>query len=297
MYVYLRVPIFVRDVPELRRRDVAFRQWFADHEVKLREQFSLRAIYPAIIGPGRELVLRDDLRIVYPVEAQHREQLGVPKGLAIRLELLAVLERVDSVDPDRRNEAVFIMIDGSGAIGYKCVALVLRKLVVDRRMIVFGKRPPERHGFMGSPDRWNIELFEKSLLERRYRDKLDLFPDGLPDAQAGCWGLNLGISRKLALTALGYGLEFDLVASALDVGLPLDFTETLTGPERRGATAFNEEESFKKLSFILHKLGLSKMELRTYYEEHLRSGRPLPERYRARMDIFLESPPTYDPLV
>jgi len=47
----------------------------------------------------------------------------------------------------------------------------------------------------------------------------------LPDGQAGCWAFRLSVGPRLQLTASGYEIEFDLLASTLDAGLKACFSE------------------------------------------------------------------------
>jgi hypothetical protein len=84
---------------------------------------------------------------------------------------------------------------------------------------MLGKRCKESHDWcLGHPERKAIEMFQKYLIEERYRRIVDEeFEGELPDAQAGCWGVRLDTLEKLSLTAGGYGLELDVVTSALDL--------------------------------------------------------------------------------
>lgn len=155
---------------------------------------------------------------------------------------------------------------------------MLEKLICDPEHpeVVLGRRPNDSPDwFMGHPERKAIELFEKFLIEERFRKTVDEdFGGSLPDAQAGCWGLRLDTLRKLSLTAGGYELELDVITSALELlecGLlgnkKVVFTRDLScgkrigggGGSGGGTFQLNRAITIDKLPLFLHKFGYDKV--------------------------------------
>jgi hypothetical protein len=258
----------------MRERALAFNLWWDEHQERILNTFNITLDRVKAITPRRKIPLTGGVTIVYP----SYERAAVAKGLTIRLELLGIL---DSLAVNDRDHSYFVQIDGSSAIDYRGVELVLEKFICssDQPEVVLGKRPKKsRDWFMGHPERKAIELFEKFLIEERFRKVVDEdFGGTLPDAQAGCWGLRLDTLRKLSLTAGGYEIEFDLITSTLQLlehGLleknKVTFTKQLSRGRRiGGGGAGSDIKEFKlnrvttidKLPFVLHKLGYDKSTL------------------------------------
>ena len=187
--------------------------WWDANQKRICKTYGMSLSEAQTVTPLRPLEL-GGVTISYP----SNRDAAVPKGLAIRLELMVILDSLAVTD---REHAYFVQIDGSGAIDYHGIDLVLEKLLHDQTspQIVLGKRPNDSPDwFMGHAERKAIELFEKFLIEERFRNTVDEeFGGSLPDAQAGCWGLRLDTLRKLSLTAGGYELELDIITSALEL--------------------------------------------------------------------------------
>lgn len=266
MQLFVRVPIFTANEAELERRRTTVDQWWREvglPAIKLRYGFS--GANARCLGPGHDLELLD--RSADPIRVRYPERPGalVPKGVLLRLEILSALEWVDRVDPRARNDAYFIMIDGSGAFDLANLFSVLDRLLsLPRVDVVFGQRPLSDTGMPA----WRraIELFEERLLVQRYHSALRqaLGSDRLPDSQAGCWGFRLSAANCLPLTARSYELEFDLLASAVICGTQIAFVGPLT-MRSRGASEFGARPgdgpairaSVQKLKFIMQKLSLT----------------------------------------
>jgi hypothetical protein len=227
------------------------------------------------------------VKVVFP----KKKKAAVPKGLAIRLELMAIL---DTLSVEQRSCAYFIQIDGTGALEYKGIEAVLDTFFQgpEHPEVVLGQRSNDSKDWcMGHPERKAIELFEKFLIEERFRKIVDEeFGGSLPDAQAGCWGLRLDALKTVSLTAGGYELELDIVTSALellDCGLlrktKVAFTRELScGPRTGGGGGsdtftLNRASTIDKLPFILHKLGYDKSTLKRMLDNFGEST--LPQEY------------------
>lgn len=315
MNLYVRVPIFSRKGNEvLKQRQNLFAMWHARNSARVRKEFGLDIVHYKLLMPAEVLRLSNNVNVSYP-DAPDAE---VFKGLAIRLELLAVLDLLDTSEPCYRNRSYFVMIDGSGAFSYDSIGLVLDKLINEGAAVVLGKRPgKDPKWLMDSPDRKKVELFEKFLLETRYREEIDDIErrydtslrlddpradppirNELPDSQAGCWGICLGAAKHLGLTAQNYGLEFDLTASALAARLPIQFTDELKPGERAGGSSFSGfDTAILKLGFVLHKLGYNKSDLKellSTFQANSPVDRRIPQAYLDRIDRFLIRPPGDD---
>ena len=244
------------------------------------------------LAPRNILLLSGEVYVIYPAGKTSL----VPKGLVVRLELLALLDYIDSMNIDR-NKCYFILIDGSGAIDYSGIELVLDKLISERypkHSVVLGKRPTHDEFWgMSNPNRKKIELFEKFLLEQKYAEKIKpSFGSELPDAQAGCWGLYIGSLKDLSLTAGGYELEFDVAASAISSGQPVTFTSDLHLQNRIGGSNVNYNTSIRKLEFIIHKLDYTKFDLFNILEKYKQiirhnKSKQLPRTYEKKLKEFI----------
>jgi hypothetical protein len=296
MQLFVHTPVFTKaGAGELELRLRNFHAWVTTDRgrERLRATYGFSRIDAIGLAPNQEFPLMrtspNPFKIVHPLEPNAL----VPKGLLIRLHILKTLEKVDEADPSNRDDAVFALIDGSGAFEFDNLFLVLDALLAlpGRREVALGRRPA---GDTGMPDwRKTIENFEHCLLLSRWGDRLSQLclsgPD-LHDGQAGCWAIRLSAMKSLPLTALGYELEFDLLASTLAGNLPFAFTEPLKMAPRRasefGGTTLDSkalEASVRKLRFIKHRLSLSPEEvlslLDTFVAESLTTGCELPAAY------------------
>ena len=213
------------------------------------------------------------MRVVFPKQYDRL----VPKGLCVRLELIAILDELDQRDLERRNDSYFILIDGSGAFSYDSIISILSELG-HQRPVVLGIRDPQSAWGMG-PGRKQVELFEKFLLEHRYSERIatKLQVRELPDAQAGCWGIHLGRLKELPLTARQYGLEFDLIATALASDLPISFVNVSLA-STRSTSSFKPGDAVEKMKLIRHKLGYSVDEVVELLNEYMKRHTDAPER-------------------
>ena len=247
MDLYVKAIMFTdRGQEELDKREDVLQTWLSQNQARLKEKFSLGTDSYLPVSPGQQLQMSDDVVINYPQMATAL----IGKALAIRLELYAVLDLIDSERAYYRNQSFFVVIDGSGAFHFDSIELVLDKLVTQRCPIVFGKRPG-KDWLMGNENRVRVERFENFLLEEKYRPYIQKnFGDSLPDAQAGCWGLECSIIKSLSLTARGYELEFDVIDSALEAGIPIEFTDEL----KEGQSAISRPSSFRGYNTSIIKL-------------------------------------------
>lgn len=270
MQLFLRVPIFTATAAEVTRRKQVLFEWWGDEGLPaLRDRYRVSSASVQGLGPGhgfRLLQETDD-----PIEVNLPTRVGalVPKGLLLRLEILAALDYVDRRGATKRDDAFFIMIDGSGAFSFENVFTVLDALLAaPRPNVVMGYRPAGDTGMV--PWRRAIELFEERLLLDVLGHKLPALSSeqSLRDSQAGCWGLCLAALKSLPLTARSYEIEYDLLASALANELPFRFVGPLlmkprTTSEFGGGTVDERaiDNSIHKLYFIVHKLGITGEEL------------------------------------
>ena len=287
--LHIRVPIFDPARGAVADAVWAWRLWWEANGPRILRDFEFTDRSVNTVTPLRKFTLTGGVTVEYPKD----KKAAVPKGLNIRLELLAIL---DSVPPETRHQSYFVHIDGSGAIDFSGIELVLKELIRNDKDVALGRRPEDHPDwFMGNPDRKTVELFENFLLERRYQEEVTRqFGGDLPDAQAGCWGLKLGVLKHIGLTAQEYGLEFDVAASALAARLSIGFTDNLT-PGQRTSSAFGGfQTSIRKLRFILHKLDFTKSDLRTNLEEYEAlfvndRDRKLPQIYKEMVKEFIAS--------
>jgi hypothetical protein len=270
MQLFVRLPIFTADATELERRRTTVNHWWKHEglpEIKVRYGFS--GANARCLGPGHDLELLD--RSADPILVRYPERPGalVPKGVLLRLEILSALEWIDRADPRARDDAYFVMIDGSGAFDLANLFSVLDRLLsLPRVDVVFGQRPPHDTGM----PTWRraIELFEERLLVQQYPSELRraLGSDRLPDSQAGCWGFRLSAAKCISLTARSYELEFDLLSSAVICGAQIAFVGPLV-MRARGTSEFGARPndatavraSIQKLKFIMQKLCLTAEEI------------------------------------
>jgi len=253
-----------------------------------RERTSIEANYGRTsiesYYPGKALYIpskndENRMEVIFPPSLEAR----VPKGLVVRLHLLYLLyqlehpgnHQAEAIDPA---DVVFSCIDGSGAFDFSSLKLVVetfnRNTDVD---VVLGKRPSDYSGMIQG--RKEIEEFEQYLLFRHRADELsesfsssdcDLGEGLLPDGQAGCWGFRMRCAPHLPLTANGYEIEYDLLASALEARLKIAYTPTLSMPRQERHSSVSKdaiEMSIKKLEFIRRKLRISREHVAVAWQE------------------------------
>lgn len=287
--LYVRLPMFDPGGNMVADRVWNFYLWWNANEKRICKTYGISLHEAETVTPLRPLDV-GGIVMSYPSE----RNATVAKGLAIRIELTAILYSLPVTD---REYSYFVQIDGSGAIDYQGIELVLEKLLQDPESpeVVLGKRPNDSPDwFMGHPERKAIELFEKFLIEERFRTTIDEeFGSALPDAQAGCWGLRMDTLRKLSLTAGGYELELDVVTSALELlehsllrKKKVAFTRDLSYGQRIGGGGGAGRDTFQlnmaitidKLPFFLHKLGYDKSNLEAILNKYERTV-SLPHEY------------------
>jgi hypothetical protein len=276
-----------------------FSRWMSRHRASLEFGFGAK-IHELRLEPNSTFGLAGGASITYAfpeiplLQTKGQEIVGIPKGLAIRLALMVVLNDVDMRGVEHRKNAFVIQIDGSGAFNYDGIYRIAKRLIMDDKDIVFGLRPG--NWLMPQPDRKKIEQFENAILVNAVKNaegcELDLI-----DGQAGCWGLRVSELRRLSLSALDYELEFDLLSSALMSGYELVYSEELLGDQRIGPTAptvldfTDPRKTLGKLPFILYKLGWTKRQLSEFvqcYERRYANDptRCLPEPYIQQLKIW-----------
>jgi hypothetical protein len=236
--------------------------------MKLRKTVRTASISPYY--PGAEIFIpkegvRDAVKVSFPPNVGAR----VPKGFIARLHLLVLLERAEQSGLDPAN-VIFACIDGSGAFDFDSLQLLIEPFVEDANIdVVFGRRPDGNPGMPMA--RKVVEEFEQYLLFRhRPKELKKAFPDCdlekgiLPDGQAGCWAFRLKVGTRLQLAASGYEIEFDLLASVLELGLKACYSKPLLMPmkDRTSLASLTAVPmSIKKLGFIERKLGISRSEI------------------------------------
>lgn len=271
LQLHVVTPLFTGAIPDkaaISKRLDLWLQWQQTDgyfEVVTNRKVSICAYYP-----GTEIGIphNDDpekINLVFPSDAAVR----VPKGLVARLHLLVLLERNerDGANPD---DVIFACIDGSGAFRFDSLRLLIECFEQDSSIdVVFGRRPMTNCGM--PIGRKEIEEFEQFLLFhcrseqlRRTFSDYDLSGSLLPDGQAGCWGFRLRAANRLPLTASGYAIEYDLLASTVEGGLRARYTEPLLmsdAPRHSTASAAPVDMSIKKLGFIERKLRITRQEI------------------------------------
>lgn len=288
MILHTLMPLFTGDAPEteMSKRHDALTKWFQTpgfEELKAAcgERPSVSNYYRTSIAtyyPGKALYIpaEDDpnaMKLVFPASLKAR----VPKGLIVRLHLLYLIyeleqmtkKKAETIDPAT---VVFSCIDGSGAFAFESLRLLVDQFNLDPDVdVVLGKRPSDFSGM--DPGRKEIEEFEQYLLFRHRRDELhssfancDLSNGILPDGQSGCWGFRMRCVQRLPLTANGYEIEYDLLASALDAKLKISYTSPLImrrPKDGRHSSAASDPigMSIGKLEFIRHKLRISHQDI------------------------------------
>ena len=224
--------------------------------------------------PGKEIYIpskkhKYPIKVIYPPSLK----ASVPKGFVVRLHLLYLLYQLDHANDAQAQtfdsaNVVFACMDGSGAFDFSSLKLLVETFnnnpLVD---VVLGRRPVENTGMI--PGRKEIEEFEQYLLFlHRGIEIRESFSESacnfgtflLPDGQAGCWGFRLSCAQRLPLTANGYEIEYDLLASALDAHLKIAYTPPLVMGKRgsSGVSSSAIEISMRKLDFIRRKLRISR---------------------------------------
>jgi len=285
MDLHVGVPIFTqagRDV--LSERERAFENWHKKHREQIRKRYKITNVMAGTLSPDRPLQFYVNegnvIEVKYPPV--------VTKGLAIRFHILAILDSIDRYSPAHRDDSYYIMIDGSGAFDYSNIFYVLDKLCgIPRFDVVLGKRPEKESGM--AIWRKNVELFEEYLIYQKFGNEyvrcyIEDKYSSLPDSQAGCWGLRLGVMKHLPLTARSYEIEYDLLFSALENKIEIGFTKTLQMAVRTATdfgTAINEsaiKQCISKLDFITHRLGYEKRKIPKIVQEYLNKIKQNPEK-------------------
>lgn len=297
MDLFIGIPLFTRaGNEELEARHKAVMNWVEQNRIAIKDRYKFSEISTLPLHPGQELKLQIDTENIITIKYPN----VVTKGLAIRLHILAVLDFIDHKETSRRDDSYYLMIDGSGAFDYSNIFLVLDKLCgIPRYDVVFGKRPPGNCGM--AIWRKNVELFEEYLIYEKFgRDNLQNITGQkeLPDSQAGCWGLRLGVMKHVPLTARNYELEYDLLISAIESKVHIGFTDPLIMAPRN-ATDFGKEvdsssikQCITKMDFIVHRLGLEKADiLKLFNKYHAEishhENRMLPEAYIEELANFV----------
>lgn len=287
MVLHTLMPLFTGEAPdeEMSNRQDALTNWlqsagFEKLKAACGERTSIAAYYP---GKALYIPALDDanaMRLVFPSDLKAR----VPKGLVVRLHLLYLIyeleqaARTESAPRDLSN-IIFSCIDGSGAFAFDSLTLLVEAFKRNPEAdVVLGCRPSDFSG-MG-PGRKEIEEFEQYLLFRYRKNELhsallhsDLSNGILPDGQAGCWGFRMSCVQRLPLTANGYEIEYDLLASALDARLRISFTSPLIMPRPKeagrhsSASADPVRMSLGKLDFIRRKLRITNPEICESWKE------------------------------
>jgi hypothetical protein len=283
MILYTLMPLFTGPAPkeEMSRRQDALYDWlqttgYEELKAACGERVSTTAYYRTSITayyPGKALYIpsKDDpdaMEVVFPPNLEAK----VPKGLVVRLHLLYLLyqlehpggEQAEAIDP---SDVVFSCIDGSGAFDFDSLKLIVETFNHDPNVdVVLGRRPSDYSGMIRG--RKEIEEFEQYLLFQHCPGNLsasfsdcDLSTGLLPDGQAGCWGFRMRCAQHLPLTANGYEIEYDLLASALEARLKIAYTPPLLMPRKdrhSGASTEAIKMSIRKLEFIRRKLCISR---------------------------------------
>ena len=269
--IYLIIPVFTRKKETEDERQEIFLNWW-DKKYREFEKFGSSARFTLLASKKELNIDGGKLRI--------RFDAPIPKGLSVRLTLLYRLYLIDKSSIGYRRKTVMICIDGSGAFEFDSIFTILEGL--KKQDVVLGDRLSESVGI--SSVRWEIEKFEKFLLEKKYNRSL-------PDAQCGCWGINAVTLKRLPLTASNYEIEFDLMASVLEANLGHLFINPKMSKRDRTSDFISNgdiETSIQKLPFILHKLSLTKEDFRSLLYEYKDS---LPQEYKTRAEQFIDEPP------
>lgn len=268
MRLFIVAPMFsAMGSREIETRSQSWNDWWKKNGKSVRTRYGVRAWHLLDLLPGRDIQIGGTrpVRIVLPKDPESLVQ----KGLAVRFSILAALDWVDRHGIGARSDAVFSLMDGSGAFDFANINKLLDSLhkppLPD---IVFGLRPTGQSGM--ADWRKAIEEFENFLvLQKLPEESKEKWMDkgGLPDGQAGCWAFKMNSIKNLAISANSYEIEYDLLASSLLEDLNISFTEPLT-MAARGATDFGEDPTrtaidicMKKLDFIQYKLDLSESEI------------------------------------
>lgn len=292
--LHVFTPLFTgktQDETIILKRNIGWLQWFQTKQFPELQKMCSLGVGIYFSEPGAEIHVPDEkdpdaLCIKFPPKLV----ASVPKGLIARLHLIAALEMVrrnGTVDGGKSpspKEIVFGCIDGSGAFHYDSLHLLARPFLADPSVdVVLGRRPGDYSGMHAG--RKEIEEFEQYLLFRHRRAQLatafegyDLKEELLPDGQAGCWAFRLNVATRLPLTASGYEIEFDLLASAIDSGMKIAYTEPLIMPRIPRHTSANAiPMSINKLQFIQRKLCIDKADLLSAWSDF--SDRHLPSLF------------------
>lgn len=279
MFLHVVSPLFTGKQPpegEMGRRIAAWNDFFnsADFEdlkIACGDRVSITPYHP-----GKEIYIPskkhpDPIKIIYP----SNWEATIPKGFVTRLHLLFLLYQLEHSEENISDivspaDIIFACIDGSGAFEFSSLTLLVNTFKENASAdVVLGRRPLDHSGMIQG--RKEIEEFEQYLLFRHRAHQLktafadyDLSDDRLPDGQAGCWGFRLCCAPYLPLTANGYEIEFDLLASAVEAQLRIAYTSPLPMPRavRHSSAPMGAiEMSIGKLEFIRRKLKITQKDV------------------------------------
>lgn len=261
MYLFVLAPMFSSSgSEEIKRRKRDWNNWWKKNGDELTRTFRLHTYDRLGLAPGHQIRIggKNPVVVRFPKEAKSLVQ----KGQAVRFCLLSALDRSDEHGIAARNDAAFVLIDGSGAFDFSNISVVLKSLY--DADVVFGRRPEGNSGM--APWRKTVEDFEQFVLLDNIKQNANsewTSKTLLPDGQAGCWGFWLRSLKDLPLTAPNYEIEFDMLASSLMSKLRIAFTPELK-MKARGKSDFGVDADepairrcMEKMRFIVHKLDLS----------------------------------------
>lgn len=275
----------------------AYMLWREANSHKIQNTFNIAGVKTFALFPSKEFILAAGVTIIYQGATG---AVAVPKGLAIRTAMAAVLDDIDGENGNgvvERKNSYIVLIDGSGAFHFDCIFQVLQKLVDTDKSVVLGRRPGSEW-FMEHIDRKKVEIFENHLLTRWHEiHRNSALDPPLYDAQAGCCGMTASALTTLPLTARGYEIQFDLVSSAVMTGAAIDFTDELAEGGRIGGSTFrsmssattpiNYANSLTKMRFISHKLGFNTQEINRLLDAYIADTQDSPELFLPKEYIQL----------
>lgn len=279
-FVHLLFPAFTRSVPEQLRRKNALERWFRKSWRHDAEENGWRADlqigWPGEASTQKRLLVSDGDDMVVPEDPMYGDDDLKPKGMWVRESLQNVLGRLH--EQSYRERSYVVHVDGSGKIEYDMAITVMKHLTSGDQLILgYRENPAETM----AESRVAVERFENFLIEQK-------FEISLPDAQCGCWGFASRLLRKMPIIAQTYGIEADVVISALSAGIepryvPVRLVKKLTAGGMK-QTDYRSDEDLRKMHFLLFRLELPPATLPgmlKYFEK--RHGNILPSEYRERI--------------
>ena len=142
---------------ELEKRSKSWEAWWKKNGESVRTRYNVRSWHLLDLLPGRDIYIGGTrpVRIELPKDPASLVQ----KGLAVRFSILAALDWVDRHGIEARSNAVFALLDGSGAFDYANIYKLLDTLYTPPFPdIAFGLRPTNQSGM--ADWRKAIEEFE-----------------------------------------------------------------------------------------------------------------------------------------